>query len=113
MTTDAFFCSRLDLMIDMRNPLAVVATSMRWDVIEEALSPVLAHRDRAGRTVEGTDLLGPTLVVAHAGVSPAGRPRLPMHLMVSLLYLKHAFNERDESLVERWSENVYWQFSAA
>lgn len=30
--------------------------------------------------------------------------------MVSLLYLKHAFNESDESLVERWSENVYWQF---
>lgn len=29
--------------------------------------------------------------------------------MVSLLYLKHAFNESDESLVERWSENVYWQ----
>ena len=30
--------------------------------------------------------------------------------MVSLLYLKHAFNESDESLVERWSENVVWQF---
>lgn len=30
--------------------------------------------------------------------------------MVSLLYLKHAFNESDESLVERWSENVQWQF---
>lgn len=30
--------------------------------------------------------------------------------MVSLLYLKHAFNESDESLVERRSENVVWQF---
>ena len=29
--------------------------------------------------------------------------------MVSLLYLKHAFNESDESVVERWSENVVWQ----
>jgi IS5 family transposase len=28
--------------------------------------------------------------------------------MVSLLYLKHAFNESDESVVERWSENVVW-----
>jgi IS5 family transposase len=30
--------------------------------------------------------------------------------MVSLLYLKHAFNESDEALVERWAENVVWQF---
>jgi IS5 family transposase len=29
--------------------------------------------------------------------------------MVSLLYLKHAFNESDESVVDRWSENVVWQ----
>jgi IS5 family transposase len=30
--------------------------------------------------------------------------------MVSLLYLKHAFDLSDEQLVERWSENVVWQF---
>ena len=54
-------------------------------------------------------MFGPTLSVAGAGVSPAGRPRLPIRLMVSLLYLKHAFNQSDESVVERWSENVVWQ----
>jgi len=48
--------------------------------------------------------------VAGAGVSAAGRPRLAMRLMVSLLYLKHAFNLSDEELVERWGENVVWQF---
>ena len=53
-------------------------------------------------------MFGPTLSVAGAGVSAAGRPRLPIRLMVSLLYLKHAFNESDESVVERWSENVVW-----
>ena len=31
-------------------------------------------------------------------------------LMVGLLYLKHAFNESDESVVARWVENPYWQF---
>ncbi|MFN7882324.1 MAG: IS5 family transposase, partial [bacterium] len=31
-------------------------------------------------------------------------------LMVALLYLKHAFNLSDEELVERWAENVVWQF---
>jgi hypothetical protein len=30
--------------------------------------------------------------------------------MISLLYLKHAFNESDESLCERWAESVPWQF---
>jgi IS5 family transposase len=29
--------------------------------------------------------------------------------MVSLLYLKHAFNHSDESLVEEWSQNIVWQ----
>jgi IS5 family transposase len=44
------------------------------------------------------------------GVSPAGRPRLPVRLMTSLLYLKHSFNLSDEEVVERWAENVQWQF---
>ena len=43
-------------------------------------------------------------------MSNAGRPRLPIRLMVALLYLKHAFNLSDEELCERWSENVVWQF---
>ena len=30
--------------------------------------------------------------------------------MASLLYLKHAFKLSDEELVERWAENVQWQF---
>jgi hypothetical protein len=30
--------------------------------------------------------------------------------MVALLYLKHAYNESDESLVERWAQDVYFQF---
>jgi IS5 family transposase len=30
--------------------------------------------------------------------------------MLSLLYLKHAFNESGESLCARWAESVPWQF---
>lgn len=110
MATDDFFHARLDTMIDPRHPLAKLALRMPWDAIEASLAPLLAHKDRAGRKVEGADLFGPTLQVAGAGVSNAGRPRLPIRLMVSLLYLKHAFNESDESLVERWSDSVSWQF---
>ena len=110
MTTPDFFRARLDSMIDMQHPLAVLATRMPWAQIEASLAPMLAHRDRQGRTVQDVDLFGPTVEVVGGGISNRGRPRLPVRLMVSLLYLKHAYNESDESLVERWAENVVWQF---
>lgn len=108
MSTADFFRARLDTMIDMRHPLAVLATRMPWGEIEASLAPLLAHKNRAGQVVEGEDLFGATVELVGAGVSNRGRPRLPIRLMVSLLYLKHAFNESDESLVQRWSENVVW-----
>jgi IS5 family transposase len=43
-------------------------------------------------------------------VSPAGHPRLPLRLMISLLYLKDALNESDEGVVERWAETPTWQY---
>ena len=39
-----------------------------------------------------------------------GAPSKPIRLMVSLLILKHVRNLSDESLVEQWSENVYYQY---
>lgn len=106
-----FFRARLDAMIDLRHPLAVLATCLPWKVIEASLDPSLAKAAREHNVPTGTDLLGPNSggIVA-AGVSPAGRPRLPIRLMVSLLYLKHAFNLSDEALCERWAENVVWQY---
>jgi transposase, IS5 family len=109
MATDDFFRARLDQMIDLRHPLAVLASRMPWSQIEASLAPVFAHRDRKGRLSEGADMFGPTMAVAGAGISNAGRPRLPIRLMVALLYLKHAYNESDESLVERWAQDVYFQ----
>jgi IS5 family transposase len=110
MTTPDFFRARLDAMIDLRHPLAVLASRMPWAEIESALAPCFSRQDRQGRPIEGLDLFGPTLQVAGAGTSAAGRPRLPIRLMVGLLYLKHAFGESDESVVQRWAENPYWQF---
>ena len=110
MATDDFFRARLDSMIDMRHPLAVLTTRMPWAEIEASLAPLLAHKDRDGRLVQDCDLFGPTAQLAGAGLSNAGRPRLALRLMVALLYLKHAFNLSDEELCERWSENVVWQF---
>ncbi|WP_269434546.1 hypothetical protein [Burkholderia sp. TSV86] len=41
--TDDFFRSRLDAMIDLRSPLAVLATRMRWTQIEASLTPLFVH----------------------------------------------------------------------
>ena len=108
--TDDFFRARLDQMIDLRHPLAVLAGRMPWAQIEGALAPAFARRNRQGEVVCGSDLFGTTRELAGAGVSAAGRPRLPIRLMAALLYLKHAFNLSDEELVARWSENVVWQY---
>ncbi len=51
-----------------------------------------------------------TQQLAGSGVSVAGRPRLSIRLMGSLLYLKHAYNLSDEEVVDRWAENVVWQY---
>ncbi|MFC1224388.1 IS5 family transposase [Pedobacter sp. BG31] len=39
-----------------------------------------------------------------------GRPAKPIRLMVALLILKHIRNLSDESVVEQWAENAYYQY---
>ncbi len=74
MSTPDFFRSRLDAMIDLRHPLAVLTTRMPWAQIEAALAPVFERKARAGMAVMGEDLFGPTLAVAEAASAlPAGR----------------------------------------
>lgn len=107
---DDFFRSRLDQMIDLRKPLAVLATHIPWQELEAAVAHRFARQVRTGNQVADIDLFGPTVAVVGAGASNAGRPRLPMRLMISLLYLKHTFNESDEGVCERWSETPVWQY---
>ena len=110
MSTPDFFRSRLDQMIDLRDPLAVLATRLPWASIEAAVAPKLSRQAHPAKPVSGQDLAGAFDGEFGGGVSPAGRPRLPLRLMVSLLYLKHTFNLSDEEVVQRWAENVQWQF---
>lgn len=104
-----FFRQPLAQMIDPRHPLAVLASRLPWTQIEAALAPRFARQVRPGRAIAQDDLFGPSIQVAGGGIAAAGRPRLPVRLMVSLLYLKHAFKLSDEELVQRWAENVVWQ----
>ena len=42
--------------------------------------------------------------------SEQGRISIPIRKIEGLLILKEIFKESDESVVERWIENPYWQY---
>jgi transposase, IS5 family len=107
--TDDFFRSRIDHMIDLRHPLAVLSSRMPWQEIEARVAQLFSRKGRAGVAMPDLDLFGEQ-VHRTAVVSHAGRPRVPLRIMIALLYLKHAFNESDEAVVERWADSPRWQF---
>lgn len=78
------FGARLSELLNPEHPLYVLAERMDWPEFDAAIDPCYAEE--------------------------LGRPGVNTRLMVGLLYLKHAFNESDESVVARWVENPYWQF---
>jgi IS5 family transposase len=110
MSTPDFFRARLDGMVDPRHPLVVLTGRLPWTQIEQVLAPCFERKARTPGTVTAKDMLGEHAVEFGGGVGSGGRPRLPVRLMASLLYLKNSFNLSDEELVARWSENVVWQF---
>nr|WP_255333850.1 IS5 family transposase [Thiomonas sp. FB-Cd] len=107
--TDDFFRARIDHMIDLRHPLAVLASRMPWQEIEARVAQTFSRKGRAGVAMPDLDLFGEQVQRA-AVPSNAGRPRVALRIMIALLYLKHAFNESDEGVVQRWGETPTWQF---
>ena len=110
MNQEDFFRARLEHMIDLTHPLAVLAKRLPWEQIETTLAPLFEHKAKPVQGGVVQDLLGKHERQTGGNVSEAGHPRLPVRLMASLVYLKHSFNLSDEELVERWSENVVWQY---
>jgi len=80
---DDLFRQRLEQMLDQRHALYRLSGKIDWQAVEQRFGGLYAEE---------------------------GRPGVPIRLMVGLHYLKHAFNESDESVVERWVENPYWQY---
>lgn len=107
--TEDFFRLRLDHMIDLRHALAVLASRMPWQEIEASVAHLFSRKVKAGKTLPGIDLFGEQAQTT-AARSNAGRPRVSLRTMIALLYLKHAFDESDESVVQRWSETPVWQY---
>ena len=98
--TDDFFRARIDQMIDLRHPLAVLASRMPWQEIEAGVTRLFVRKAHEGVAMPDLDLFGEK-PQRKTPASQAGRPRVPLRVMISLLYLKHAFNESDEGVVER------------
>ena len=108
MDTPDFFRNRLATMLDGRHPLVVLADRMPWEALEEAL-----HQKRQATPIQeqvSEDLLGTRVQRRGGHVSRAGRPALPIRLMVGLLYLKHAYDESDEGVCARYAESPAWQY---
>ena len=76
MSTPDFFRSRLDQMIDLRHPLAVLSTRLPWAAIEAVIAPKVAHQAKPAKRVIGEDLAGAFEGEFGGGISLAGRPRL-------------------------------------
>ncbi len=107
--TDDFFRSRIDHMIDLRHPLAVLSSRMPWQQIEASLSHLFMRKARNGVAMPDLDPFGEAPAVL-TRQSNAGPPRVPLRIMISLLYLKPAYNESDEGVVARWADTPRWQF---
>lgn len=70
--------------LNQNHPLYLLGNKIHWHLFEEAFLP-LYSQDK-------------------------GRPAKSIRLMVGLLMLKHIRNISDESVVEQWSENIYYQY---
>ena len=76
--------SSLDDLLNQQHPLYKLSHKINWSVFETAFTPLYC--------------------------SDNGRPAKPIRLMCGLLILKHLRNISDESVVEQWSENAYFQY---
>ena len=81
--TQLSFYSTFEEQLSHRHPLYVLANQIQWEIFEHAFAKLYSEE---------------------------GRPAKPIRLMVSLLMLKHVRNLSDESVVEQWFENIYYQY---
>lgn len=70
--------------IDLDHELCFLSKKIDWDKVEQDLSQYYCEDN--------------------------GRPSIPLRKIVGVILLKRVYNQSDESVVERWSENPYWQY---
>ena len=72
MATDDFVRTRLQTMIDLRHPLAVLSARLPWAAIEAALAAKFGHEDRPPKSAAVDDLFGATSLEFGGGIGRAG-----------------------------------------
>ena len=77
------FLTRLSDLINLRHPLVILSAQIDWQKMEFEFKNLYSEQ---------------------------GRPSIAIRKIAGLLMLKAMFNESDESVVERWIENPYWQY---
>ncbi|KPK89234.1 transposase [bacterium SM23_31] len=81
---EELFKNRLDQILNDKHPLFRLADAINWEYFVGEFGPLY--------------------------IENKGQPGKPIRLLVALHYLKHAYDESDESVVERFLENPYWQY---
>lgn len=74
------------------------------------LAALLSHEHPLFQLAQAIDWTGFKTEFGALYAEGVGRPGLPTRLLVGLHYLKYLFDESDESVVEKFIENPYWQF---
>ena len=64
MPADDFFRARLDQMIDLHHPSAILANRVPWPDIEATLAPAFKRKNRQGQVVKFSDIFGTALATA-------------------------------------------------
>ena len=78
------FRADFDQLLNLDHPLCVLARKIDWSRFDVAFTECYSAEE--------------------------GAPGKDIRLLVGLHYLKYTFNVSDESLLERWVENPYWQY---
>jgi len=78
------FKTPLEYFIKQDHELALLSREINWDALEDSLGKYYCHDN--------------------------GRPGIPIRTIAGVIILKRMFNESDESVLDRWVENPYWQY---
>jgi len=79
------------------------------DLFQAQFEPLLNHDHPLFLLAKEIDWNRFDVALADCDCPDTGAPAKAIRLLVGLHFLKHTFNESDESLLERWVENPYWQ----
>ena len=72
----------LDQILNRKHPLCIMAQQIEWEYFEKEFGPLYSESQ--------------------------GSPGRPIRLLAGLQYSKHAFNESEVGVVERFIESPYW-----